>query len=535
MRKLADNGQAILCTIHQPSAQLFGAFDRLLLLNKGGTTLYFGPLGHDSATLINYFESHGAPKCNLGDNPAEWMMKVTGNERDVLRVRGDTQDSKRQEWSKKWEQSQEKQQVLQELSQLEASNIDEHAVHSSGTKEIKTTATTTTQGDRYSTTIPEQLFTVSKRILQEQWRDPIYLYSKIALSTGLALANGISFYHVSLDIQGLTSLLFSIFLLTQLFSTIDQLIIPRLVAGRELFEARERGTGAYGWAVFLASHMAIELFWQTLISVPLFASWYFPTGLQDVDTAELGRAERGGLAFVLVWLFNLWAATLSQAFAAGLPHPETAVQLATLCFWLSLVFCGYVVFSFIFLDFFSSLSPPPLFFFCSSSNIHSRNGRVLESLTKPTHSILVSPSDLPRFWIFMYNLSPLTYFLEGLAIAGVAGAKVLCSGVETLHIDIPSGDPSAVRTCGSYLGSFAESSGGYIVNLDATEDCQFCPVSEAVAVLSSLGMDPRAAIAWRNVGIMALYVGFNMAATFGIYWLGRSSKKTNKKEKKSGQ
>jgi ATP-binding cassette subfamily G (WHITE) protein 2 (SNQ2) len=39
LRKLADNGQAILCTIHQPSSLLFESFDRLLLLQKGGETV----------------------------------------------------------------------------------------------------------------------------------------------------------------------------------------------------------------------------------------------------------------------------------------------------------------------------------------------------------------------------------------------------------------------------------------------------------------------------------------------------------------
>jgi ABC-type multidrug transport system ATPase subunit len=34
IRKLANNGQAILCTIHQPSGILFQQFDRLLLLAK---------------------------------------------------------------------------------------------------------------------------------------------------------------------------------------------------------------------------------------------------------------------------------------------------------------------------------------------------------------------------------------------------------------------------------------------------------------------------------------------------------------------
>ena len=48
LRKLADQGQAILCTIHQPSSLLFESFDRLLLLESGGETVYFGDIGPDS-------------------------------------------------------------------------------------------------------------------------------------------------------------------------------------------------------------------------------------------------------------------------------------------------------------------------------------------------------------------------------------------------------------------------------------------------------------------------------------------------------
>lgn len=39
LRKLADVGQAVLVTIHQPSASLFAQFDTLLLLAKGGKTV----------------------------------------------------------------------------------------------------------------------------------------------------------------------------------------------------------------------------------------------------------------------------------------------------------------------------------------------------------------------------------------------------------------------------------------------------------------------------------------------------------------
>lgn len=44
LKKLAGAGQAILCTIHQPNAALFENFDRLLLLQRGGQTVYFGEL-----------------------------------------------------------------------------------------------------------------------------------------------------------------------------------------------------------------------------------------------------------------------------------------------------------------------------------------------------------------------------------------------------------------------------------------------------------------------------------------------------------
>lgn len=42
IKKLTRRGQAVLCTIHQPSALLFDQFDRLLLLAPGGKTVYFG-------------------------------------------------------------------------------------------------------------------------------------------------------------------------------------------------------------------------------------------------------------------------------------------------------------------------------------------------------------------------------------------------------------------------------------------------------------------------------------------------------------
>lgn len=53
LKKLAAAWQAILVTIHQPSAQLFAEFDTLLLSAKGGNTVYFTLVGH-SGVLVPY-------------------------------------------------------------------------------------------------------------------------------------------------------------------------------------------------------------------------------------------------------------------------------------------------------------------------------------------------------------------------------------------------------------------------------------------------------------------------------------------------
>lgn len=83
MEKLAKHGQAILFTIHQPSAMLFQRFDHLLFLAKGGRTVYFGEIGERSSIMTSYFERNGAPTCPAEANPAEWMLEVIGGERHL--------------------------------------------------------------------------------------------------------------------------------------------------------------------------------------------------------------------------------------------------------------------------------------------------------------------------------------------------------------------------------------------------------------------------------------------------------------------
>ncbi|CAM6029266.1 unnamed protein product [Sphagnum balticum] len=78
VRNTVDTGRTVVCTIHQPSIDIFEAFDELLLLKRGGCVIYMGPLGYQSHKLVQYFEAiPGVSKIKEGDNPATWMLEVS--------------------------------------------------------------------------------------------------------------------------------------------------------------------------------------------------------------------------------------------------------------------------------------------------------------------------------------------------------------------------------------------------------------------------------------------------------------------------
>lgn len=126
LRKLAAAGQSIICTIHQPSPMLFENFDRLLLLEKGGETVYFGDIGPDSKILREYLARNGAD-CPDDQNPAEFMLEAIGA--------GSRPRIGPQDWKDIWLESPEFETLKREIEELKAEGV---------TKSIEETAKPTT-------------------------------------------------------------------------------------------------------------------------------------------------------------------------------------------------------------------------------------------------------------------------------------------------------------------------------------------------------------------------------------------------------
>ncbi|KAL8533265.1 hypothetical protein ACS0TY_009596 [Phlomoides rotata] len=80
VRNTVDTGRTVVCTIHQPSIDIFESFDELFLMKRGGQVIYAGALGNNSQHLVEYFESiQGVPQIKHGYNPATWMLEVSSS------------------------------------------------------------------------------------------------------------------------------------------------------------------------------------------------------------------------------------------------------------------------------------------------------------------------------------------------------------------------------------------------------------------------------------------------------------------------
>ena len=75
LQELAEKrNTAILCTIHQPSSELFAMFDQVLLLAEGRVA-FFG----DPEDAIDFFGENGY-KCPVNYNPAEYLISVLSSD-----------------------------------------------------------------------------------------------------------------------------------------------------------------------------------------------------------------------------------------------------------------------------------------------------------------------------------------------------------------------------------------------------------------------------------------------------------------------
>ncbi|OPB40694.1 ABC drug exporter AtrF [Trichoderma guizhouense] len=313
LRKLADVGQAVLVTIHQPSAQLFAQFDTLLLLARGGKTVYFGDIGDNAQTIKNYFGQYGAV-CPIEANPAEFMIDV---------VTGGIESVKDTDWHQTWLESSEHGQMMTELDKM----ISEAASSPPGTVD---------DGYEFSMPLWEQIKIVTQRMNVALFRNTNYVNNKFSLHVISALLNGFSFWRVGHSVSDLELKMFTTFNFVFVAPGVINQLQPLFIQRRDIYDAREKKSKMYSWISFVVGLIVSEFPYLCVCAVLYFACWYYTARLND-------NSNRSGAVFFIMLIYEFIYTGIGQFVAAYAPNPTFAALVNPLIISILTLFCGIFV------------------------------------------------------------------------------------------------------------------------------------------------------------------------------------------------
>ncbi|CAK7221669.1 hypothetical protein SBRCBS47491_004607 [Sporothrix bragantina] len=324
LRRLVDGGQAVLCTIHQPSAVLFEAFDSLLLLAKGGKMAYFGETGKHSATVLDYFARAGAP-CPEDTNPADHIV-------EVIQGKAAGSSNSTADWVDLWDASPERAKAYAKMQSL-----------AEGAKAAAAANNSNNDGDAFDESLeyasPKwfQFRMVLHRLMVQLWRTPDYVWNKINLHIFAALFGGFTFWQMGNTSFDLQLRLFAVFNFIFVAPGCINQMQPFFLHNRDLFETREKKSKTYHWVAFVGAQMVSEIPYLILCATLYFACWYFTAGFPV-------KASISGHMYLQMIFYEFLYTSIGQAIAAYAPNVYFAAISNPLLIGAGLItFCGVVV------------------------------------------------------------------------------------------------------------------------------------------------------------------------------------------------
>ncbi|XP_047979866.1 ABC transporter G family member 15-like [Salvia hispanica] len=260
IKNLSRDGRTIICSIHQPSSEVFALFDDLYLLS-GGETVYFG----EARTGIKFFAESGFP-CPSRRNPSDHFLRCINSDFDIVTTtlkgsqRLGEQDNKadpllnmvtsdiRSTLIEKYKQSEYAEMARSRMQQVSVvRGLDIQAIKGSQASWWK------------------QLTTLTKRSFLNMSRDIGYYWSRIVIYTIVALCVGTLFYDVGTSYTAILARGACGGFVTGYMTFMSIGGFPSFVEEMKVFY-RERLNGYYGVAVFILSNFFSSLPFLVAIS-----------------------------------------------------------------------------------------------------------------------------------------------------------------------------------------------------------------------------------------------------------------------------
>ncbi|PNW71465.1 hypothetical protein CHLRE_16g655450v5 [Chlamydomonas reinhardtii] len=317
VRNTVNTGRTVVCTIHQPSREIFEAFDELLLLKPGGRVIFNGPLGQDQANLIRHFEAQrGVPKYEPQMNPANWMLDVSAPAAE-RRMGVDFADL--------WASS--------DLAKSNEAFTHAAAQPVPGSQPLAFSS-------RYAVSMWTQFRLLMHRALVTYWRNPPYNVLRFLVTLGMGIMFGTLYWDrgnkrtTMLGVMDIMGALYS----TTVFMGISNCltILPVINADRAVFY-RERAAGMFHVLPYVLSQGLAEMPYLAVQSILYSIIVYFLIQFEFTAVKFFW--------FLLYFWLNLMAFTFFGVAAMSiLPAVPLATAGASFGLLLWNLYCGFLVY-----------------------------------------------------------------------------------------------------------------------------------------------------------------------------------------------
>jgi hypothetical protein len=253
-------------------------------MQRGGNVVFYGELGDGCRNLLHYFESRGAPKIELGENPANWMLKVMTSEGMV-------------ELAKAYAESDGYASLKEELDEL---------------KQNPDPALKIEYESEFAASKGERQRLIDSRLRLIYWRSPAYNLARLTVAVTIASVLGVVFVtkrsqevFTENDMRARLSVIFLSFIIMGILAILS--VLPVMTKIRDMFY-RHRAAGMYdslsiAWALGFAEKWFIILTSALFTLVFLGVSGMTPesqsiSGLIGFFVSDAAAASSWGLCLV---------------------------------------------------------------------------------------------------------------------------------------------------------------------------------------------------------------------------------------------
>ncbi|CAH7671336.1 hypothetical protein BY996DRAFT_8560189 [Phakopsora pachyrhizi] len=296
---LKGTATTVICSIHQPSSQIYYAFDHICLLAPGGRQVYCGP----TARVNSFLASHGLA-CPSGFNPADYLLDIAFDPPESLFSPVDNE---------KFEPS--------PSMTVYSASLDK---------------TPSLMNVEPRTTFMNQFHQICKREWKSMWYDPNLFWTHNGTALVLSVFVGGMYFQVNETISGIQNRIGSLFFMSAILVFASLSSLTNFASVKLLF-MRERATGYYSpisWLIARVLFDAIPL--RILPTLIMGSIIYWMVGLSP-------HAENFiKLLLVLVVLqlaemmFNLWLAATNR-------NSGKAILISSMIILMQLGFAGFFV------------------------------------------------------------------------------------------------------------------------------------------------------------------------------------------------